>query len=75
LQDPKTIPINLLLLKAIEFKSAEERARFVISKYELLSPLMIEKLPTVDETIKRKHPPHELHIQEITPEGEMVYLE
>jgi len=63
------------LLKALEFKTSEERARTIMSKYELLNPCMAEKLPNVDETVKRKHPPHELKLQEITPEGEMVYLE
>jgi hypothetical protein len=62
-------------LKAIEFKTAEERARLIMSKYELLNPGITERLPTLDETLKRRHPPHELRLQEITPEGEMVYLE
>jgi hypothetical protein len=47
----------------------------MMSKYELLNPDITERLPYVDETLKRKHPPHELRLQEITPEGEMVYLE
>ncbi len=62
-------------MKALDFKSAEERARFIMSKYELLNPKITERLPSVDETLKRRHPPHELRLQEITPEGEMVYLE
>jgi hypothetical protein len=62
-------------LKALEFKTAEERARLIMSKYELLNPGITERLPSVDETLKRRHPPHELRLQEITPEGEMVYLE
>jgi len=62
-------------LKALDFKSAEERARLMMSKYELLNPEITERLPSVDETLKRKYPPHELKLQEITPEGEMVYLE
>ena len=62
-------------MKALEFKSAEERARFIMSKYELLNPNITERLPSVDETLKRRCPPHELRLQEITPEGEMVYLE
>ena len=62
-------------MKALDFKSAEERARLIMSKYELLNPDITERLPSVDETLKRKYPPHELRLQEITPEGEMVYLE
>jgi len=62
-------------VKALEFKTAEERARLIMSKYELLNPGITERLPSVDETLKRRHPPHELRLQEITPEGEMVYLE
>ena len=46
-----------------------------MSKYELLNPEITERLSTVDETLKRRYPPHELRLQEITPEGEMVYLE
>jgi hypothetical protein len=69
------LPTNEHLLKAIEFKTAEERARLIMSKYELLNPGITERLPTLDETLKRRHPPHELRLQEITPEGEMVYLE
>jgi len=66
---------NEHLLKALEFKTAEEHARLIMSKYELLNPEITERLPSVDETLKRRHPPHELRLQEITPEGEMVYLE
>jgi hypothetical protein len=69
------LPSNEHLLKAIGFKTAEERARFIMSKYEILNPGITERLPNVDETLKRRHPPHELRLQEITPEGEMVYLE
>jgi len=46
-----------------------------MSKYELLNPKMSERLPNVDETLKRRHPPHELKLQEVTPEGELIYLE
>ena len=74
-QDPKQIPNNEHLLKALEFKSAEDQARFIMSKYELLNPKITDRLPSVDETLKRKHPPHELRLQEITPEGELAYHE
>ena len=74
-QDPAALPTNEHLLKALDFKTAEESARFKISKYELLSPEVTDKLPNVDETLKRKHPPHELRLQEVTPEGEIVYVE
>ncbi len=62
-------------MKAIDFKEAEDKARFIVSKYELLRPEVTDKLPKVDETLKRKHPPKELHLTEMTPDGELVYLE
>ena len=75
MQDPLRIPKNERLLDALEDKKEDEKARNVMSKYDILSPEVTERLPNIEETMKREYPPKELKLKEVTREGEMVYLE
>lgn len=75
MQDPLRIPKNERLLDALEDKKEDEKARNVMSKYDILSPEVTERLPNIEETMKREYPPKELKLKEVTREGEMIYLE
>lgn len=69
------LPTNETLLKAIDHKKEEERAREVIQKYEIIEPAFNRELGKVNELLQRDTVPKELELCEVTPEGELVYIE
>jgi hypothetical protein len=50
-------------------------ARVMIHRYEMLNPTFMRRLIRTTELVQRLSDPRELYLQEITPDGEMVYIE
>lgn len=57
------LPTNQSVLKLLEFKKNEEKAREKIKQYEIQNPKFFKK---IEETVKRKHMPLELQLTEIS---------